>query len=259
MTPVVARRFQLTRMPHAEATEVLARVVDLDSRIFRYRSTEGQARYYESLRRDGDGEKLVILYEQEGQPVGFNLVRLDTFEIEGRRCCAVGSNAGFLPGHRGGSRTFPDAITAVMPFRLRWPKLPMWFVSAIVHPNAYDLLVDTCPAVFPSVRRPTPEPEEARVLLAALARWSIPVEGSDPARLRAPVCTVAGPTPPPSETPHTRFFLERVPDFAEGVALAVCAPITLGTLATGALRQVRRRVVGASRARRAVVERELSP
>lgn len=247
MSRVEARRVHPSRLPRAEAEGVLDRVIELDAKIFDYQSAEGQARYYERLRRLDDGEKIVLLYEQGGRPVGFNLVRLDTFRINGQRVCAVGSNAGFLPGYRGGSRTFPDAIAAVLPYRLRAPWVPMWFVSAIVHPNAYDLLVDTCPEVFPSVARPAPAAGEAEVLTSALARWNIPVEGSDPSRLRAPVCTVAGPAQPPGDTAHTRFFLDRIPDFADGVALPVCAPITLWTLAGGVLRQARRRAAGGGR------------
>jgi hypothetical protein len=250
MTTLTVRRIQPARLPRSEAMSVLDRVIDLDAKIFRYRSAEGQARYYQGLRQLEDGEKIVILYEQNGVPVGFNLVRLDVFELDGKRLCAVGSNAGFLPGYRGGSRTFPDAIAAVLPYRLRWPGLSMWFVSAVVHPNAYALLADTCPEVFPSVGRPAPRADEARVLLAALARWNLPVEGNDPSRLRAPVCTVIDAAQPPGDSPHARFFLERVPDFAEGVALAVCAPITLRTLATGALRQARRRLASAGGLRR---------
>jgi hypothetical protein len=235
---------EIRRMPHADAKRLLEQVSELDSRIFRHRSDAVKDAFYASMRDPTAGEKFVVLYEGYGVPVGFNLIKINPVEVGSRTIWAVGSIAGFLPGHTGGNRTFPDAIRAMLRVKARHPEREFYFVSMLINPGGYDLLVQLCPETYPSPSHPRSESGFEPALIAATARTAgAEVIRDDPVGFVVSVGRAARDTfDHRRETANTRFFEALNPGYAEGELLGVCAPLNAGTLARGAARLLTRRL-----------------
>lgn len=235
---------EIRRLPRPEAKALLERVAELDDRIFRHRSEEVMQKFYASMRDPTAGEKFVVLYEAGGAAVGFNLIKINPVEVLGRTVWTVGSIAGFLPGHTGGNRTFPDAIRAMLRVKVRHPEREFYFVSMLVNPGGYDLLCQLCPETYPSLHRPRSADGFEPALIAETAR----VAGASVLRDDPEAYIVSVGRAPRDgfdrrrETPNTRFFEAKNPNYAEGELLGVCVPLNARTLGAGALRLAGRRL-----------------
>lgn len=237
------RLIELSNLTHSDASALLDRVIDLDARIFVYPSEEARERYQPGMRDLALGEKLVVLYEEGGELVGYNLIKIQRLEVEGRVAWVVGSTAGFLPGHTGGNRTMIDAIRAMLLHNLGHPSREYFLVSFLVGPGGYDMLVDLCPDTFPSVQRPTGGGFEAALISAEAKRRQLDVVVDAPGRL-----VVAGgkvgrePFERRRDNENIRFFEALNPRHAQGELLGVCVPLSLDHLLRGALRLGARRL-----------------
>ena len=240
----MADLIEIRRLPRADAKRLLAQVAELDSRIFIHKSEEVKERFYASMLDPTAGEKFVVLYEAYGVPVGFNLIKINPIEVGTRTIWAVGSIAGFLPGHTGGNRTFPDAIRAMLRVKARHPERKFYFVSMLINPGGYDLLVNLCPETYPSPLRPSSPDGFEPALIAATARAAgADVVRDDPVGF---ICSTGRATRDAferrHETANTRFFEALNPHYTEGDLLGVCAPLNARTLTEGALRLASRRL-----------------
>ena len=239
----MGRLIHLSSLPSHEANAILDRVVALDARIFHHSSEGVQERYHKGMRDLSVGEKSVVLYEEAGELVGYNLIKIQPFEVEGRTTWVVGSVAGFLPGHTGGNRTMEDAIRAMLRHKLRHPGRDFFFVSFLINPGGYDMLVDLCPTTFPSVHTPAPSGFELSLIAAAAQRAGFEILVHEKTRL----VVMAGrsarePFERRRDTENIRFFEKMNPRYAEGELLGVCVPLGFEQLITGALRLGRRRL-----------------
>lgn len=236
---------EIRRLPRPEARRVLEQVAELDSRVFRTRSEEVKERFYASMCDPTLGEKFVVFYESHGVRVGYNLIKINPVEVGTRTIWAVGSIAGFLPGHTGGNRTFPDAIRAMMRVKVRHPERKFYFVSMLINPGGYDLLVNLCPETYPSPlrARPTPDAFEPALIAATARAAGAEVIKDDPVAFIVSVGRAAREAVElRRETDNTRFFEALNPRYAEGELLGVCCPLDAVTLGKGALRILTRRV-----------------
>ena len=165
-------------------------------------------------------------------------------EVGTRTIWTVGSVAGFLPGHTGNNRTFPDAIRAMLRVKVRHPERAFYFVSMLMNPGGYDLLVQLCPETYPSVLRPRSPDGFEPALIAATARAAgAEVIRDDPRALIVSVGRAARDGfERRRETPNTRFFEEVNPGYPDGDLLGVCAPLGVRYLVAGAARLARRRL-----------------
>lgn len=238
----MGRIFHLNRLPRAEAQALLDQVIALDERVFEHRSERDRERYHAGMRDLSSGDKLLVLYEEGTELIGYNLIKLLPIEIDGRTVWVVGSSAGLLPGHTGGNRTILDAIRATVRYKLRHPGRELYFVTFIVSPGVYDLFADLSAAVFPSVRRPRPAGIERSLIAAAAERWGMPVVTDEPERLIAsPGRLLREPYERRREGEHVRFFEALNPRHAEGELLGVCVPLGYRDLLEGAIRQIQRK------------------
>jgi hypothetical protein len=241
----------LNRLPPAEAQAVLDKVLALDTQIFAHRDDALQERFYAAVRDLSVGEKLVVLYGDAADPVGFNLIKLLPIALRGRTVWVVGSIAGFLPGHIGENRTMVDAIRAMILHKLRHPDREMYFVSFLINPGGYGMLVDLCPTTFPSVGRPTPIGIEQELILATAGASGVELLRDEPGRTLGTV----GRSPRQAyqrgrDSDHVRFFEARNPGYAKGDLLGVCVPLGFADLLEGGYRLLVRRL--RKRARRRV-------
>jgi len=235
---------EIRRLPRPEAKRLLEQVSELDRRIFRHDSQEIQDRFYASMLDPTAGEKFVVLYEAYGVPVGFNLIKINPVEVGTRTIWAVGSIAGFLPGHTGGNRTFPDAIRAMLRVKARHPEREFYMVSMLINPGGYDLLVNLCPETYPSrLRTTSPDGFEPALIEAAARASGARVIRDDPGGFIISVGRAARDAfDVRHETPNTRFFMEKNPRYMDGELLGVCVPLNAKTLTAGALRLAGRRL-----------------
>jgi hypothetical protein len=237
----MGKLIDLGRIPRPEADRIMERVVDLDARVFRYRSPEDQQRYAEGMRDLSRGEKFVILYEKGSELIGYNLISIHPVEIGARRVWVVGSTAGLLPGHTGQNRTMPDAIRAMVLHKLRHPERSYYFVCFMGGPGSYDLLADLCPATYPSIHTPLSDGFE-RALIAHTARHDgVEVIADEPERFIATVgCVAKQVIPPRRSSEHVRFYERLNPGHADGDLLGICAPLDWPSLLAGGYRSLRR-------------------
>jgi hypothetical protein len=233
----------VNRLPPAEAEALFDRVQALDARVFTHRTEELQARYYAGMRDLSKADKIAVLYEEGTELVGYNLIKIQPLEVRGRTVWAVGSVAGFLPGYTGGNRTMLDAIQAMLRLKLRHPGREFFFVSFLINPGVYDMLVDLCSATFPSVHRPRPHGIEWEIIAAAAREWGIPLLHEEPSRIVGTFgrC-VRELFPMRRDTESIRFFEALNPRHAEGELLGVCVPLDLVSLLRGGLRLLQRRL-----------------
>jgi hypothetical protein len=233
---------ELRALPRAEANVIFDRLVAIDRLIFRHASEEQAERFYQGMRDLSVAQKWAVLYRAGGEIVGFNLIKIQPFEVEGRTVWAVGSVAGFLPGHIGGNRTMPDAIRAMMRVKLRHPERQFYFVSMLINPGGYDMLVDLCPATYPSPLRNRPQRFEAALIEAAARASGADILVNEPPRVIVSVGRAGrDPFDHRRETENTRYFEALNPRYADGELLGVCMPLGFDHLARGALRLVERR------------------
>jgi hypothetical protein len=238
----VARLIDLRRVPRAEADAVLDQVVALDARIFEHRSEQIRERFYRGMRDLSSADKLVVLYEEGTEIVGYNLIKIHPLEVGTQTVWVVGSVAGFLPGHTGGNRSMPDAIRAMLGYKLRHPGRAFFFVSFLLNPGGYGMLADLCPATFPSVHRPRPRGIEPALIAAAARAWGIEVLSDDPARFIATTGRVCRePFERRRDSEHIRFYERLNPRHAEGELLGVCVPLDFEHLLSGVFRLLLRR------------------
>jgi len=239
----MGKLIDLEQVSPREADAILDRVVDVDARIFNYRSVEDQQRYAEGIRDRSRGKKLVVLYEEGSELIGFNLITIHPVDAGGRRVWAVSSNAGFLPGHTGKNRTFPDAIRAMIREKLRHPERSYHFVCTLASPSGYELFADACPGMYPSPKKPVATAFE-RALLADLVRHDgAEIVADEPERLVVTVgCAADDGTKPRRPSELTRFYERLNPRYAQGDLLGVCVPLGFGNLLAGAYRTIRRTV-----------------
>lgn len=238
----MGRLLHLNRLPRAEAQAILDQVIALDERIFEHRSERDRERYHAGMRDLSSGDKLLVLYEEGSELIGYHLIKFLPVEIDGRTVWVVGSSAGLLPGYTGSNRTILDAIRATVRYKLRHPGRELCFVSFLLSPAAYDLLADLSPATFPSVRRPRPAGIERSLMAVAAERWGMPVVIDEPERLIAsPGRTLREPFERRRESEHVRFFEAKNPRHAQGELLGICIPLGYRDLIEGAVRQIRRK------------------
>jgi hypothetical protein len=238
----MSRIIDLNRLPREQAQAILDRVIELDGRIFLHDSEQHRERFQAGMRDLDSSHKVVVLYEHEGELVGFNIIKIASVEVDGRTYGVVGSTAGLLPGHTGGNRTLMDGIRAMLRHKLAHPRREYYMVSFLINPGGYDMLVETCPDTFPSVHRPTSVGVERALISAAAGLWGMEVLSDSDGR----VITRAGRRASEvyerrRETKSIRYFEAHNPGYASGELLGTCTPLDLRHLLVGALRLARRR------------------
>jgi hypothetical protein len=237
----------LKRVPEREVQRVMDKLVELHDGVWEFLDPAGRDRYFAGLRDLSREESVAILYKSPGgEVVGYNHITVDTVYVNGDPCLVWRSRAGFLPGHRGGNRTFPDAIKYALGYKVARARLPMYMVSFISTPAAYDLMVSVCPTVYPSVGNDDPGSPEAQVLAASVARWGLTSTSPNPKYAVTQLVKAKELPPPRSDSPNVRFFEAATQGCPQPAQLGVCASLSVESLVGGALRtgarMVRRRL-----------------
>lgn len=114
--------------------------------------------------------------------------------------------------------------------KARHPERKFYFVSMLINPGGYDLLVNLCPETYPSPLRPSSPDGFEPALIAATARAAgANVVRDNPVGF---ICSTGRATRDAferrHETANTRFFEALNPHYTEGNLLGVCAPSTHG-------------------------------
>ncbi len=232
---------ELSNLSERDASALLDRLIALDSRIFRYPSEEERERFQLRMRDVSQAGKMLVLYEDAGAPIGYNLIEIERLESHDRVVWVVGSAAGFLPGHASSGRAMTDAIQAMVRHNLGHPGRAYFLVSFLASPGSYDLLADLSPATFPSLHRPPTHGFEAELIAAEAQRLGLPILANDRGRLISSGRVPRAPFEPRRESAHVRFFEQLNPRHAEGEMLGVCVPLGMGHLLGGAARLLGRR------------------
>jgi hypothetical protein len=233
----------LNRLPQSKADALFDRIVTLDDRIFFHQQKEDQERFSRGVRDLSVAEKTLVLYEEKGELIGYNLIKIQPMEVEGKRVWAVGSVAGFLPGHTGGNRTMLDAIRVMLRYKLRYPQREFYFVSFLLNPGGYALLVEACPETYPSLHRPVAQGLEHKLIETAARASGTRMLINEPTRI---VTSNGRPSREPfvrlRDGEHIRYFEELNPQYAQGELLGVCAPLGARQLLSAGVKLLRRRL-----------------
>ncbi len=239
MGRIMHESIDLSALGSDTASATLDAILRLDAEIFEYADPATRARYYDATRAPAE-RRVAIVYRESGSLIGYNLITLSTLEVEDRRWSVVTSNAGFHPKHVGKSRTMPDAFALMTRWMLREPARQWMFVSYIVNPAAYDLLVDVNPVIAPSPAHPRLESTQRTLIRLTAERSGHTIARDDDAGLTIMLRRPKLRFRPRAMTPAMEFHRTRCPDFARGEALGICGAITPSAVVTGLMRHSHR-------------------
>ncbi len=189
-----------------------------------------------------DDGRLALFYSAHDELVGFSFASIERVQHGGRTFAVFVAGVLFRLGCRGGSSASLFGLRQALQFKLRHPRTPLAYVSRSSSPAAYRLLACTMPRVYPS-RGEEPSDEIVALVRAASARLQYAPVGDGPWIVHS------GATPRDTSRmrrikrdPHTRFYLELNPRYAEGEALMVWIPLDAANIAGGLFRLLRTRL-----------------
>lgn len=213
------------------------------------------AHYYDDVsedRFDADlraKDEVIVLRGAEGRIAGFSTLTTVEVEVDGRRHRGVFSGDTVVDEAFWGTRALGQAFLAhLFRLRLRRPLQPLWWFLISKGYKTYLLMANNFPEHWPRYERPTPPARQA--LLDAFATQAFP-EQYEPetglirwpeqaGRLRDGVGAVSEALT--SDHPRVRYFVERNPDWAQGVELACLASMSWSMPVRYALKALRDRV-----------------
>lgn len=186
--------------------------------------------------------RIQVMRDGGGAMVGFNAVRLYSYDLLGRRRDIFRSIAGMLPGHRGGSATIAFGLRLAAAHKLRHPSRPTYYFGSLLHPSAYRVMAKYAHVIWPRPDRRTPEDIDALISALADARGYAFDDPPSPyvrlARERTRQNDDEHEFWSNSEDPAIRFYLETNPRYSEGRGLTTLIPLTWTNLVLSTARFV---------------------
>ena len=138
----------------------------------------------------------------------------------------VTSRAGVLEQYRRSNLTLKTAIRVALRYRLRYPAIPLWFVTTLMQPKVYTLFASRSRYFYP--RKGYTMPTAHQSVLELMHRYKSQVHKRGQGIYVAPALM-------PKVTPdqlirlrkrsdvHYQFFMQHVPDYFDGKGLmCVC-------------------------------------
>jgi len=180
----------------------------------------------------------VVQYFLGDQLIGQNIIPVLKLPQNGRPIFVVTSRAGILEQYRHRNLTLKTAIRVVLRHRLRYPAIPLWFVTTLMQPKIYSLFASHSQFFYPRKGQEMPESHQAVLeLMTPYKTWT---------EERGMGIYVA-PTLMPKVTAeqlirlrrrqddHYLFFIQNVPDYYEGRGLMCICKLDFKTIFETAL------------------------
>lgn len=219
------------------------------------------AHYYDDVsapRFDADlraKDEVIVLRTPEGRIAGFSTLTTVEVAIDGRVHRGVFSGDTVVDEAFWGTRALGQAFLAhLFRLRLRRPLQPLWWFLISKGYKTYLLMANNFPEHWP--RHEVATPRGRRALLDAFGAALFPdaydaerglvVFPPGSGRLRQGVAPASAELA--TDNPRVRFFVERNPDWADGVELACIAHMDWSMPARYAAKRARDVVVGSTRA-----------
>ncbi|MFW1753394.1 hypothetical protein [Acinetobacter wanghuae] len=175
----------------------------------------------------------VVQYWHQGKLIGQNIIPVLKLELDAQPIYVVSSRAGVLSEYRRKNLTLSSAIRVAVRYRLRSPKIPLWFVTTLMQPKVYTLFASRSQFFFPRHNVEIPE-QHIDILKLMLSRKKQVEERGHGIYVSQSVI--------PRVTPdqlirlrnrsddHIRFFMQHVPDYFNGKGLVCVCLLDLRTI-----------------------------
>lgn len=226
-------------MPHAERQRLLPVLRAIYSETYTSASLEEFAAVFFSA----PGIKLMLYFGVDDEIVGY--AARSTFAVDraDEQVTVHMSGLYLRQAYRGGAVAALHAVRTMLGERLRRPLERMAFVSVVISPAMYRLLVDSMPRAYPRRDRETPVEVDALQAQVA-ARLGLPVRRQSPWVLDVPTA--------PHDTawfdrarslrgdPDVAYYLSVVPGWAAGRGVLTWVELGVSDLLRGGLRMARR-------------------
>ncbi len=195
---------------------------------------------FESLFLARQGVVLALLYGPNDCLAGFCAVRRAIYRASGRRYGVFSAGVYVDTNFKGGRVAALFGLSEALRFKLRHPWLRVAYLGLAHTPAPYRLFTQTMARVYPSRRCGEPPADVANVMRQALAERGWPQVGEDPWVLATPMLARDSHwlrrKPHMRTDPDVRFFLDRVPGWAEqGHGMSVWLPLDLRDIVGGGL------------------------
>ena len=93
---------------------------------------------------------------QAGEIVGYFALHVFERELHGKPSAIFRAEAGTMRAYRGGNTNTRFALKLGLPYLLRHPGRPIYYLGSLIHPSSYCLFVKLFDVVWPSTRHPPP-------------------------------------------------------------------------------------------------------
>ncbi len=184
--------------------------------------------------------RIQTYHDQTGKTVGYAAAHFYERRVQGRSVTILRGQLGLEPAYRGGAAVGRFALSEGLAHRVTHPRSELFFLGCLVSPASYCMFARRVDDVVPHWQRPQ------RVEDAALLRDVAEACGLKPLSETNPwICAVgwrSRETPEErrrwqnSDDPRVRFFLEKNPDYSEGLGLLTMFRVALPTIAKAGIR-----------------------
>lgn len=240
-TIVRTRRLDLDRLSPRARAELAARLHAI------YCDTSDSmdlARFTEIILANG-ACRVALFDARDGALAGFSAARIIRVEAGGHTHAVFAASIFIRSGYRGGgAASAAFGLTEAMRFRLREPRVPLWYLPMIATPAGYALAARLTRRFYPQRGVVTPPEVEALVKAATAARGLSAVDG-DPWRVPSAIRTRAPERFRAARSlrgdPDVAFFEARNPDYGASrpTSLVVAIPLEVADIAVCLARALR--------------------
>lgn len=107
---------------------------------------------------DSSAEKTWINVHRnhQGEIVGYFAFHVFERELEGKLSAVFRAEAGTLRAYRGGNTNAASGLKLSLPYLLRNPGRPIYYLGSLVHPSSYCVFAKLFDVVWPSIAHPPP-------------------------------------------------------------------------------------------------------
>ena len=210
-------------LPAQQKHDFFQQMLEFDQLIFPFASVEQLYQYV----HDPEAVSVpVIQYFVGERLIGQNIMPILKLQLQDKPVFVVTSRAGVLEQYRRSNLTLKTAIRVALRYRLRYPAIPLWFVTTLMQPKVYTLFASRSRYFYP--RKGYTMPTAHQSVLELMHRYKSRVDKRGQGIYVAPALM-------PKVTPdqlirlrkrsdvHYQFFMQHVPDYFDGKGLmCVC-------------------------------------
>jgi len=164
-----------------------------------------------------------------GEIVGYFALHIFERELGGQASAIFRAEAGTMRTYRGGDTNTRFGLKLALPYLLRYPGRPVYYLGSLVHPSSYSVFAKLFDVVWPSARHPPPPAVLAFMDELANSFGLARVTADNPLTRRVHWITRDSEVERhywrQCDKPAARFFIEANPGYGEGDGLVTLVKV----------------------------------